>query len=321
MPCTQDFDLLENNVVIDSFDKNLRTCEYHFVTHAHHDHFKGLNNKFRGTIVCTEITKQLLILRFPALHNFIVLTYDEPVSFESFSVIAFPAYHCDGSAMFLFKLSASSSFKRTTILYTGDFRWTEKLRSSPLLEEKVIDRVYIDDTLMFWNRALPTLEESTKQLEELMNKRDNWPIHINISMLGIEMLLRTIADKNGFRFTLSPKLRGTTREKQLLYLLDGYISDSMRPYHNAFSLNGRTPFVLDHRGLSNMKESKDTWIIPSCTGNVLEWDGKQTYLQKKSTNLHNVFICFHSNREEISRFLSLLSPKEVKYCDDDISKH
>ena len=111
----------------------------------HQDHLRGLRedtfeNDNNGRIYCTEITKILLVKRFPRLESKVkVLEFDsvevvEVVSNKKntkeedlrFNVYCLDAGHCPGSAMFVFE----GTFGK--VLHTGDFRredWSGSLPS------------------------------------------------------------------------------------------------------------------------------------------------------------------------------------------------
>jgi len=131
-------------IFVDTWKKktnvNARTTTFYFLTHAHQDHLRGLRedvfeNDANGRIYCTEITKVLLVKRYPRLESKVkVLEFDsvEVVRVGSrngddgennnsgedmrFNVYTLDAGHCPGSAMFVFE------GKFGKVLHTGDFR-------------------------------------------------------------------------------------------------------------------------------------------------------------------------------------------------------
>ena len=106
---------------------------FYFLTHMHQDHLRGLRedtfeNESYARIYGTEITKILLVKRFPRLESKVkVLEFDsvevvEVVSNEKntkeedlrFNVYCLDAGHCPGSAMFVLE----GTFGK--VLHTGD---------------------------------------------------------------------------------------------------------------------------------------------------------------------------------------------------------
>lgn len=58
------------NIAIDRCSYDDGEIDYWLVSHAHTDHTFGLNNRWRkGIIHCSEVTKKLLLLRFPDLRS------------------------------------------------------------------------------------------------------------------------------------------------------------------------------------------------------------------------------------------------------------
>lgn len=110
---------------VDTFEPN-HAGKPQFVTHAHKDHAVDIE-QHATDIWCTETTRQLLLIRFPALARprttFHILAMPNPhgSDFEAemddhepqqvmaadgtvFSVMAIPSQHCDGAAMLLFEV-------------------------------------------------------------------------------------------------------------------------------------------------------------------------------------------------------------------------
>eukprot|EP00775_Hariotina_reticulata_P003568 gene3568-3836_t len=132
--------------------------KHQFLTHAHKDHLAGIGQHARR-IVCTDITRQLVLLKFPFLKDaeaaaaveFIVLEPYVQHSFEAvgmpgkeFSVHAIPVDHCAGAVAFLFR---SSWFG--TILHSGDGRFGSQFVQEVqqlLGPHQLLDLVYLDCT-------------------------------------------------------------------------------------------------------------------------------------------------------------------------------
>eukprot|EP01083_Nonionella_stella_P259629 886234_1 len=139
----------------------------YFLTHLHADHTEGITPTWNwGTILCSPITKRLLIQKFDVDPRFVkVLEVGEthvlrlpndnysPEQSEFLNVTVIDANHCPGAVMFLFE----GYFGR--VLHTGDFRYcgpmVENLEHalSPGIDvggdtnsEKRIDVVYLDNT-------------------------------------------------------------------------------------------------------------------------------------------------------------------------------
>lgn len=126
--------LLGRNVVADAFYKRI----IRVVTHAHHDHTRGLPSSVKWSIyiVATPVTFEFLKLlgyRIPEEKK-LPLGYRAPVTIENETITLFPARHIAGSAQVVVE---SPSYR---VGYTGDF----KLPGTPPLED--LDILVIDAT-------------------------------------------------------------------------------------------------------------------------------------------------------------------------------
>lgn len=115
--------LEEVPVAVDSFNHDGGVL--FFCSHAHEDHLKGLNKKWRkGPLFASAITRQLLLLKWPSLEITALelgRTYQIPLMDGlEIEVYLIDANHVPGSVMFLFSGYFGS------VLYTGDFRLHEK---------------------------------------------------------------------------------------------------------------------------------------------------------------------------------------------------
>lgn len=135
--------ITNTNILVDDFDycKNFaKNTFHHFLTHFHQDHWFGLTpNWDYGPIYCSEITKKLILIKFPKVERFIkafalfesndlVLNNNkDPILIDSngkeekyflkIRFTFFDAHHIPGSIMILFEGFMGK------ILHTGDFRF------------------------------------------------------------------------------------------------------------------------------------------------------------------------------------------------------
>jgi len=296
MSCKQDPDLLTFQISVDNFAVSVL---HYFLTHAHLDHMKQLKANFgekreKAKIWCTRVTADLAKITVDGLKekDFQIITYKDPVHLSpEVTVYAFPSYHCDGASMFLFELHGTSR-----ILYTGDFRFRESMRSNDVFGDFMIDRLYIDDTFNEIDKPYPTYEETVKEILAILLKHKR--INIHCAILGLEPLLRDIAGTLEIQFGLLPSLRDTWRGEQLEYLLEEHLNPKQ-----ILSVN-----------LGNHKHETDEkipWIIPSCTWFLCN----SKHQEKKPKNHFYVFFSTHSNQIENSKMKVLIGAKEVHHCD------
>lgn len=291
----QDPDLLKLEISVDNFAVSARR---YFLTHAHLDHMKQLKANFgqkrhQAKIWCTRVTADLAKITVDGLKekDFAIITYEDPVHLSAdITVYAFPSYHCDGAAMFLFEI------QQLRILYTGDFRFRESMRANDVFGDFMIDRLYIDDTFNEIEIPYPTYEETVKEILVILVEHKR--VNIHCAILGLEPLLRDIAQTLDIQFGLLPSLRETWRGEQLEYLLEEHLS----------------PNQILNVNLGNHKHETDEkipWIIPSCTWFLCN----SKHQEKKPKNHFYVFFSTHSNQIENSKMKVLIGAKEVHHCD------
>jgi len=302
MVCPQDKELLAHGVRIDSFVGGLGGQGATLLTHAHADHLRNLTSK-KCRIYCTTVTRDLAMIYRPLLDvsQFITVEYERPFHpAPGVTAWAIPSHHCDGSAMFLIKLKMAKG-QEVRILYTGDFRFRPEMRSCRLLTDVVVDRLYYDDMFDEIDDIFPSYEDTVREMHrsirDLMQRHTR--IVFNVSILGIEPLLRSLAANYHYKYMLAPQLRQTWRGRQLSYLLPSsvLVDDSF--------------LVLDHR---KHDDGSMNWIIPSCTHFICR--SKQ---YEPKPNHHYVWFAIHSNRHESTLLKAIVSASSENPCGDAIS--
>lgn len=289
MACIQDPILLNNKILVDKFQKGFIS----FISHAHSDHLQGISKN--AEIYCTKTTKQLIYIQYPKYSiDFHILSYNEPelVQEKNIIVTAIPAFHCDGSCMFLFQLENGEK-----ILITSDFRLYDGLPNKDILSNLIIDRLYYDDLFDEIKDEIPTHEKTLNDFSELIfSLKDD--IIVNCSILGFEMILRMFLKKYShlYNFQLSEKLKNHWRGKQIEYLLPKNKKKSKK-------------IILGHKNLDDIKTGN--WIFPSFTKFLCP----EKYLSQKE-NKNHYFIQFatHSNQIENDYLKCLVSAKQVSQC-------
>lgn len=126
------------NIRVDNFELHASDIRYfiYFLTHFHSgnlvlipDHLRGLHHSWNGgTIYTSEMTRRLIVTKYPDLEERVVsLELNQPhwVStskngHEGVTVHLMDANHCPGSVMILIYTG------KETILHTGDVRFNEK---------------------------------------------------------------------------------------------------------------------------------------------------------------------------------------------------
>eukprot|EP00971_Amphidinium_carterae_P151613 3005568-Amphidinium_carterae.1 len=163
----------------------------------------GLSEKWaNGPLYCSELTARLLRIRklvprrllYPrALEQpFEVI---EPLTQTVVTVTFLDACHCPGSVMVVLE-----GLDKGAVVHTGDFRYSESLERSVVLQRiasmRNLERLYLDVT---WAHEaflrLPTKAESIAQLLDLIDKHGSEPILLHSHGLGDEELLIAVAGR------------------------------------------------------------------------------------------------------------------------------
>lgn len=315
MPCPQDDLLQSRHIQVDKFSVAKGTespVQAFFLTHAHIDHMRDLKANFaerRGSakIFATRVTARLALITIQGLEPevFRVVEYHQPFHpVPGVTAWAFPAYHCDGSCMFLFEVDG-----RIRILYTGDFRWNPQIRENNLLMGFRIDRLYYDDFFDEVTEPFPTYAESLAEFRQRFVELHMAPqvrrIFIHASILGVEPLLRELADEFGLRYSLSDSLHDTWRGRQLEYLLE-----------HRLTCDNSSPVVLGITKLDDTDQAAQPWLIPTCTYFLCGDD------HKKIRKAHHIYVkfCTHANRQENTHLKVLIAARKVNPCGEAVQR-
>lgn len=203
-------------VAVDAFNYSPHEeIEQYFLTHFHSDHYGGItkswfyervfgddndfsnDSKYRKILYCSEITADLVRIRFHIDQRFIrplclnkrylVHVYDSSdlpnggkeengLDVPGLYVTLISANHCPGSAIFLFEsisLDGSSKF----ILHCGDFRVNKDILAHNLLNRFSLeygcpfelDEVYLDTTYFMSLYNFPKQEKVCEALADMFN--------------------------------------------------------------------------------------------------------------------------------------------------------
>nr|XP_020475562.1 5' exonuclease Apollo [Monopterus albus]XP_020475569.1 5' exonuclease Apollo [Monopterus albus] len=168
-----------------------------FLSHMHSDHTMGLTSTWSNRpIYCSPTTARLLRLKLQVKEKWIhPLEVGEPsllplddIGKERLTVTLIDANHCPGAVMFLFEGYFGS------ILYTGDFRYSPSMLREPCLRANTtIDVLYLDTTNCDPNRTLPSRQQATQQIKEIIRGYPNHDVVIGLYTLGKETLLVELA--------------------------------------------------------------------------------------------------------------------------------
>lgn len=180
---------------------------YNFLTHAHSDHYRGLDKKWTRSVYCSPETAKLLphIMGYTAdspppagLIN--PLEENVPHKFDSFQVTLVNANHCPGAVMFVFEGSKIEEIAGGAVLCTGDFRadkmFLESLKPGNQLHwmtEIKFGIIYLDNTYFSLDMPFPERCEAEKILLKAIEAHPHENIVIPLHRLGREELIQAIS--------------------------------------------------------------------------------------------------------------------------------
>eukprot|EP00897_Mesotaenium_endlicherianum_P004118 jgi/Mesen1/3734/ME000204S02998 len=188
---------------VDTWSKTSKKKHYHFLSHAHSDHTGGLEAHASHPIYCTEITRKLVLQRFPQLDPslFETLELDSPKCLryegtETFTVTAYDANHCAGAMMLLFEGSWGA------MLHTGDCRLSPDCLSQ--LDRKwrsggrahALAALYLDCTFALNLQPFPSKLQAVDQVLAVIRRHPDHRqrIYLAADALGGELLLRRVCE-------------------------------------------------------------------------------------------------------------------------------
>ncbi|KAM9856114.1 5' exonuclease Apollo [Aulostomus maculatus] len=268
-----------------------------FLSHMHSDHTVGLTSTWSNRpIYCSPVTASLLRLKLQIKEKWIhplevgdpyLLPLDD-IGKEGLTVTLMDANHCPGAVMFLFEGYFGS------ILYTGDFRYSPSmLRELCLRTNATIDILYLDNTNCDPNRSLPTRQQATQQIKEIIRSHPNYSVVIGLYTLGKESLLVELAMEFKTWIEVSFARMETLR---VLELPDVFTTD---------------------RGAGRIRAVDQSEISPAT---LRQWNDEQLTLVILPTSrplvsfhpkLHVVPYSDHSSYQELVDFVSVLKPASV----------
>ncbi|XP_044463163.1 DNA cross-link repair protein SNM1 isoform X1 [Mangifera indica] len=128
---------------VDAFKYLRRDCSHWFLTHFHMDHYQGLTKSFcHGKIYCSLITARLVNMKIGIPWDRIqVLSLNQRITIDGIYVTCLDANHCPGSIIILFEPPNGKA-----VLHTGDFRFSEQMASTLVLQSCPIHTLILDTT-------------------------------------------------------------------------------------------------------------------------------------------------------------------------------
>ncbi|MFH0945694.1 MAG: MBL fold metallo-hydrolase [Planctomycetota bacterium] len=176
----------------------------HLLTHYHADHRRGIRSGERRPILCSTVTRRLL-LAFHGAAIDAVRTIDPLERRElprDVLIRAYDAHHCPGALMFLIDVGEKRH------LHTGDFRYVAEHDRHPELFEG-IDTLFLDTTYSSTSQEEdfehPSRQEAIERILELIRSHPGRKIYLGIYLLGKNRIVQAIHDHLSLKVHMPPR--------------------------------------------------------------------------------------------------------------------
>ena len=166
-------------------------AELFILSHFHRDHMAGLEPGWcKGPLVCSPITANLLAaIEGVPRDNLIIIKPDETIDLavdgQTVRITALDANHCPGALMFAIEHAGRR------IVYTGDFRINDQLRSRRALLAGA-ERLYVDSTYASPEYSFPTQEESVDLVLRTVKENLQKEILLAIYTIGKNKIIEAL---------------------------------------------------------------------------------------------------------------------------------
>ncbi|GAB5367983.1 hypothetical protein AAMO2058_001278700 [Amorphochlora amoebiformis] len=316
--------------VVDAFNYKAKWITAYFLSHAHSDHYTGLNSKWNsGPVYCSRTTARIIIDRLGVNASLVhVLSPDTSHSIHGTQVQLVDANHCPGAVQFLFTTPGGERY-----LHCGDMRFDEKLMKSEALSKfRNCTTAYIDTTYCHPRYEFPPEEsasayaanETQKALKSGLNSA---LVLIQAYNIGKEKLLAQVHRKTARRIFAS--------SQKLAYLrcidLDPSVSSIFTSSPNAtdihvvrWGLLGDTwpffrpnPTVIEaYLKKQSKRYTRVVGIVPSGWMYNPKSKGDISVVEVKtrggiSVSIHLVPYSEHSSYLELKQYLAWLKPQKI----------
>lgn len=276
-----------NRDTIQEYFKNIHVDKFQgkrsgtfLLTHFHSDHTYGLNNNWsKGKIYCSFMTKTLMC---SAAKN-LCLTYIIALPYfvrhrihKKLAITLYPSNHLVGGAMIHIECCHLS------ILYTGDYRYSPKLKLPKNIDIAFIDGTFHDDML-----KLATTEQSAQLVHQWISAFHNENIYIGFTHLGTCQLLQKVTQTYGHTFSLDSKA-----------FPQDTINIIQKAYPKLLTKNSNI-LITPARIRGQIIENKVPMLIPSARWSRLpEYQHLSNHIATNHKGLYRINFTNHSDHDD-----------------------
>ncbi|KAF3340763.1 5' exonuclease Apollo [Carex littledalei] len=311
---------------VDTWSYKTDGKRYHFLSHAHRDHLKGIESRASYPIYATRVTINIVLNYYPQLDEaiFVEIKVGETLVINDadgdFSVTVCDANHCSGAIMFIFEGIFGN------ILHTGDCRLTPdclldlQLKYVTKRGKETVSRfdfIFLDCTFGGCFLKFPTKESAIQQVINCIWKHPHAPlVYLACDLLGHEEILiqvsRTFGSKIYVDQSTSPDFFNT-----LALIAPHVISNDPSSRFQVIRFKGLYERARETLiNAQNNHQPTPLFIRPSTQWYAIESNARAhipslTESEQDDFGLWHVCFSMHSSREELELALQLLQPKWV----------
>ncbi|UPR00090.1 DNA ligase [Chloropicon primus] len=291
-----------------------------FLTHAHGDHYDGLNEKWSREIYCSTITANLVHMKLGVERSLMreMNPGDEAVVIEGVEVSVVDANHCPGAVQFLFVTSQGDRF-----IHSGDCRFhTSMKRSLQLFRKSRI--LFLDTTYCNPKHTFPCQEHSIQYVvdkvvkREALKERGKCLFLISSYNIGKERIFLAVHRATGKKLYATPKKIAHLELLQIDELTSALTDDPRATNIHLVKWNalGETwPYFRPN--FVQMEEYRQMYGVEETMGFVptgWTYEGKGTNFSSREKGPDRVFLVpysEHSSFSELVDYVKFIKPEEV----------
>ncbi|CAI2349277.1 unnamed protein product [Caenorhabditis sp. 36 PRJEB53466] len=305
-------------IAVDWFGKR-DARKHHFLTGAQDEHCKNLDTKWGQKVYCSKTTAQILpqIMGFESERDvppgiIHVLVEDIPHRFEDFTVYLIDANHVPGAVMYVFEGKAIPGGR---VLVTGDFRADKKFmkllepeQKLNWLTEKKFATVYLDNQYLSLSMPFPDRETAFAELFKGVQEHRGKNIYIPIHRMGREEIIEELS-----RQMMEPVI-AYKEKKSLVCTMSFFFEFGI---HNG----ARTIRVVKRNQWDLVPGEEHLDFVIFDISMLSHMATVDPMLLKHKDKVIRVDYSDHCSRDELLKFLSLLTYQSVVPCSRPASQH
>ena len=307
--------ICNTNLIIDNFNTKgvAGVIDYVYVlTHFHSDHRPGLDKSFRGRLICSPTTAELVcavlnvnpaFVEELAIGKELEISMREGACISRYSITFIDANHCPGSVSVIVKGLEDRGF---LYYYMADSRVNSNVIADAVTVCKSqCDIAWVDST--FWDNrwnSMPTKDESVESLMYFVRLHADFGFALELELLGTEIFIHAILAEYPRERIL---VMGNERWNELEILFSGDMSRFELYHENATFINR---FVIQQRrfetpvGYYRVRATTQRWF------NHVNQGGSCAFLEVVDMNCF-VFFSMHSSKKEIDQLTNALGAKRI----------